>query len=381
MSTPRSVSAPDARRSTPTPASRPGLAPSARVPSAPVRPGRRPRSRPWRFAALLALALGAAFGPQAQSSTGRAQAPQGKQISIATLGPPGSQITRWLDAWNRELRRRTNQGVSLRIYAGGVQGDDAEVVRKIRSGRLDGATITSVGLAQIHRPALVFQMPGTYLTYEQLDAARTALGPEVDAGIERAGFHMLGWADIGQARLFSNAPVRRPSDLADKKVWARTDDLVLPALFEVVRTTAVPLSVPEVLGGLQTGRVDTFFSPPMVAIALQWSSRARTVTDIPMSIVIGGTVIGDRAFQRLSPEEQAILKETGAQFHLLGRRNSRAAEREALDAVVQRGVQLVTTTDADRNEWRRVGAQVRQRLAARIADAALVERAASFGAR
>jgi TRAP-type C4-dicarboxylate transport system substrate-binding protein len=349
------------------------------LPPAPA-PGLRARA-PRRIFGLFLVALVAATRPSIGADGIAAQAPAGKQIAIATLAPPGSQVTRWLDAWNRELRRRTNQAVSLRIYAGGVQGDDAEVVRKIRSGRLDGATITSVGLAQIYRPALVFQMPGTYATYEQLDAARAALGPEVDAGIERAGFHMLGWADIGQARLFSSAPVRRPSDLADKRVWTRGDDLVLPALFEVVRTTAVPLSVPEVLGGLQTGRIDTFFAPPMVAIALQWSSRARTVTDIPMSIVIGGTVVGDRAFQRLSPEEQAILKETGAQFHMLGRRNARAAEREALDAVVRRGVQLVTTTDVDRNEWRRVGAQVRQRLAARIADAGLVERAASYGAR
>jgi TRAP-type C4-dicarboxylate transport system substrate-binding protein len=329
--------------------------------------------------ALFALALLLSTLPL--ESRTNAQTPAIKTISIATVAPPGSTLMRGFEAWNREIRRRTNQSLQFRFYAGGVQGDEPELLRKIRGGRIDGCTVTSLGLSQIYRPALVLQLPGTFLRYEQLDAARAALSPTIDAGMVQAGFHMLGWADVGQAHIFSSGPVRVPGDLAGKRMWRRADDLIMPAFFDVVRTTPVTLALAEVLGGLQTGRIDTFLAPPVVAAMLQWSGRARTMTDIPMAIVIGGTVIGDRAWQTLTEQERLVLTETGAQFHALGRRNSRAAEQQAIAALVSRGIEVVTTTDAQRNEWRAVGRQVRARVASRIADAALIERAAAFGER
>ncbi len=329
--------------------------------------------------ALLAAVLWLSTLPLDGRTT--AQTPAIKTIAIATVAPPGSTLMRGFEAWNREVRRRTNQSLQFRFYAGGVQGDEPEMLRKIRGGRLDGCTVTSLGLSQIYRPALVLQLPGTFLRYEQLDAARTALAPTIDAGIVNAGFHMLGWADIGQAHIFSSTPIRSPRDLTGKRFWKRADDLIIPAFFEVVRTTPVTLALPEVLGGLQTRRIDTFLAPPVVAGMLQWASHARTMTDIPMAIVIGGTVIGDRAWQTLSEQERLVLTETGVQFHALGRRNSRAAERDATTTLVARGLELVTTTNAQRDEWRRVGREVRTRVASRIADAALIARAASFGER
>jgi TRAP-type C4-dicarboxylate transport system substrate-binding protein len=305
----------------------------------------------------------------------------GRVLSIATLAPPGSAMVRGLEAWNRELRRRSGGALSLRLYTGGVQGDDPEVVRKIRSGRLDGGTITATGLASIHRPALVFQLPGLFQTYEQLDAARAALGPEIDRGIESAGFHMLGWADVGHARLFSTEPARAPADLRGRHVWVRDDDLVLPSF--ATRSGAIPveLGVPEVLGALSTHRVDTFLAPPLVALALQWTSHVRYVNEIPMSIVVGGTVMSHEAYAALPDDQRALLDETGAQFHLLGRRASRRHEREGIDALADHGITVVETNYAAIEGWRDLGRALRADVAAQIASPDLVARAAAFGER
>src|SRR5512134_317052 len=124
-------------------------------------------------------------------------APQPRTLSIATLAPPGSTWMRVFDAWNRELRRRTGGTLQFRFYAGGVQGDEAEVIRKMRNGRLDGAAVTAVVLGEVYRPAIVYELPGLFANYSQLDAARNALQPEMDQAFSRAGYVMLGWADVG----------------------------------------------------------------------------------------------------------------------------------------------------------------------------------------
>jgi TRAP-type C4-dicarboxylate transport system substrate-binding protein len=309
----------------------------------------------------------------------RAQEAEGRTISLATLAPPGSTWYRVFDAWNREVRRRSNRTLQFRIYAGGVQGDEAEVIRKIRSGRLDAGAVTAVGLAQVHRPALVFQMPGLLRTYEQLDRAREALHDEMQRGFNASGFHLLGWADVGQSRIFSTAPIRQPSDMASRHPWVWRDDLIIPTFYEVVRTNPVPLQVPEVLGAIQTGRVDTAITPPVACIALQWCSRLTHMMDLPLTIVLGGTIIGHRQWQSLTEEQRTILGETAAQFHQLARRNLRRDEQEALRTLVERGMTVNAVTDAQRQEWFNAARQLRQRLIGQVADQALVDRVAQFG--
>lgn len=323
------------------------------------------------LAALSLFALDA--GPMS------AQEAETRTLSLATLAPPGSTWARVFDAWNRELRRRSDRSLQLRVYGGGVQGDEAEVVRKIRSGRLDMGAVTAVGLAQIHRPALVFQMPGILRTYEQLDRARDALNGEMDQGFTSSGFHMLGWADVGQSRIFSTGPVRTPADMGSRHPWVWRDDLVIPTFYQVVRSNPVPLQVPEVLGAIQTGRVDTAITPPVPCLALQWCSRLTHMTDMPLTIVLGGTVIGQRQWESLTEQQRTIMTETATQFHQLARRNLRRDEQQALQEIRTRGATVVDVTQAQQQEWLNVGRQIRQRLVGQIADQALVDRVAAFG--
>lgn len=323
---------------------------------------------------VLALAFAGLVGHGA----GAAQTPPTTTVSFATLAPPGSTWMRVYDSWTREVRRRSNQTLTLRFYSGGVQGDEAEVIRKIRNGRLDGAGVTAVGLGQIYRPALVFQMPGILRTYEQLDRARDGLAAEMDAGFSGAGFKLLGWADVGQARLFSTAPIHVPADLASRKPFAWRDDSVLPMLYTIVRSNPVRLQLPEVLGALQTNRIDTLITPPVPCVQLQWCSRLTHMMDSPLSIILGGTVMSKAKWDTLTPENQVILRETGAQFHALARRNLRNDERTALTTIASRGIISVAITPAQKALWETLGGQVRQRLTGQIADAALVTRVAGF---
>ena len=324
---------------------------------------------------VLALAFAGLIG----GGAGSAQTPPATTISFATLAPPGSTWMRVYDSWTREVRRRSNQTLTLRFYSGGVQGDEAEVIRKIRNGRLDGAGVTAVGLGQVYRPALVFQMPGILRTYAQLDRARTGMQTDMDAGFTGAGFKLLGWADVGQARIFSTSAIHAPADLAARKPFAWRDDSVLPMLYTILRSNPVRLQLPEVLGALQTHRIDTLITPPVPCVQLQWCSQLTHMMDMPLSIVLGGTIMSKTKWDALTPENQVILRETADQFHALARRNLRADETTALATITARNIVTDTTTAAQKAEWERLGTQVRTRLTGQIADAALIARVTAFG--
>lgn len=320
--------------------------------------------------------LGVAVSVQAKQA---APAAATRTLSIATLAPAGSTWMRVFDAWNREVRNRTNKALQFRFYPGGVQGDESEVIRKIRAGRLDGAAVTAVGLYQIHRPALAFQLPGLFATFDKLDHARDALNSEVRTAFLAQNFVLAGWADVGQSRIFAQKEVKTPADLASTRPWVWRDDAITPALYTAVSATPVQLGVPEVLGALQTNRINAFITSPVVATQLGWSTKATHMTNMQVAITIGATVFSKGVYDSLPADQRAILDETATRFHALARRNLRADESAALNALRTRGIVSVELDAAQKAVWQTAFTTTRTALTGRIADAAWIGRVQAAG--
>lgn len=295
-------------------------------------------------------------------------------LSMATLAPPGSLPMRVLESMNRELRRRTGAQLAFRWYAGGVQGDESEVIRKIRSGRLDGGAITATGLAQIHRPVLAFQLPAVFRSPEGFARAFNALRPDLEAGFERGGFSILNLSPATGPRMFSTREIRSPDDLRAARPWRWPDDPILPVLYAETGATGVPLSLPEVLGGLQTRRIDTVFAPPSAAIGLQWSGHVRYMSERPASGSMAALMLSRTAAQSLTPAQRATIAEVIAQATAIYRPAFVRADGDAVRALEGRGVQTVALTEAERQRWTAVFARVRSRIAATLPEPAFLQR-------
>ena len=69
------------------------------------------------------------------------------------------------------------------------------------------------------------------------------------------------------------------------------------AIFDEAGVKAIPLSVPDVLVGLQTGLVDVVYAPPTVAISLQWFTKVKYLTRCPFVYLAGGIVVKKDTFQ------------------------------------------------------------------------------------
>jgi len=333
--------------------------------------------------AVTAAVVGGFFargaGVEAQPAPPAAPASGERTLSIATLAPAGSTWMRVLSAWNRELRRRTNNALSLRIYPGGVQGDEAEVIRKIRQGRLDGGSVTAVGLYQVHRPALAFQMPGMFRNYQALDAARTATATEINTAFDTAGFAFMGWADVGVSRVYSRVPVAAPGDMAAVHPYLWRDDRVTPALFEELHVTPTRLGLPEVLSALQTNRIDSFITTPSAANALQWSPLVTHMTDMNVAVVVGATILRKSQVDALPADQQVILRETATQFHQLLIGNLRRDEAATLRTQQTRGITHVSVSDAQRAQWTALFDRTRTRLGDSIAPTEFITRIRGAG--
>ena len=62
------------------------------------------------------------------------------RLKLAMLAPERSVWDTEFKAMAKDTRSATRNGVALRVYPGGVQGDEPTVVRKMRIGQLQGGS-------------------------------------------------------------------------------------------------------------------------------------------------------------------------------------------------------------------------------------------------
>lgn len=334
---------------------------------------RSARGALFSVSATVACVVGApSFAQQTAATT--------RWLTIATLAPAGSHASAALDGMNRELRRRTSGRVAIRWYMGGVQGDEAEVVRKIRSGRLDGGALSATGLQHMHRPVLAFQLPGMFSDPNSFVRAYTALAPTLEAGFTRDGFSLVHLAPAPGPRMFSTRAIRVPEDLRSMHPWQWPDDPILPALYQEAGVAGVRLAVSEVLMGLQSRRIDTVFAPPLAAIALQWSSHVSFMSERPASGSLNALVLSRASADSLAAADRATLQSVVAQAVTIYRPAFARAEEAALRSLQARGVATVTLTNAERQRWLALFAATRSRLSRTLCDPAWMARVQSSGA-
>jgi TRAP-type C4-dicarboxylate transport system substrate-binding protein len=185
------------------------------------------------------------------------------------------------------------------------------------------------------------------------------------SGLERKGFVGFGFAEAGFAYLMSRRPVRTVADLKARKVWAPEGDTVSLTGFRSVGVSPITLPVSDVLTALQTGLVDTVASPAVGAIALQWHTRVKYLTDVPLLYTYGILVISNKAFRKLSSKDQALLRDIlGRTFRDIDRRNRRD-DSGAMRALKRQGIKFIEPPPDAMKGWRKTVDEAQKRLADR----------------
>ncbi len=185
------------------------------------------------------------------------------------------------------------------------------------------------------------------------------------------GFELLGWGDVGFNYLFSNTPIAQPDDAKGVKMWVWDDDPISKEVAKVGGINATYLGVPDVLPSLSTGVVDTFLNSPYGAIALQWHTKANHVTDLKLAVTIGGTVIGKKAFAKLSPEQREIVKTISKAEHKKLLKKVRQSNKFSQKQLVKKhGYTAVKPTNI--NAWLSMAAKVKKNLTGSMFPADLV---------
>jgi len=262
-------------------------------------------------------------------------------LKIATVTPEGSQWMQEMRASAAEIKERTNGRVQIKYYGGGVMGNDAKVLGRIRIGALQGGAFTPSALTNQYPDLNLYGLPLVFESEEEAAYVRERMDEKLLNGLEEAGFISFGFAAGGFAVVLSNTPVSSLDDLRGKRVWVPEGDRISYSSMEALNLSPVTLPLTDVLTGLQTGLIDIVAISPIGALVLQWHTKVKYMTELPLAYTLGFMAIDKKAFGKLTSNDRKIVREVMTRTYRKFDEQNLVDNREARETLLKQKIELV----------------------------------------
>lgn len=309
-----------------------------------------------RTSSILAVALFASLTVYAQQYS----------IKFATIAPDGSIWMSVMKEYDAAIRKESGGRLGFKIYAGGVQGDEKTVLRKIRVGQLQSGGFTGVGMGEIAPKVRILDSPFLVRNEDEIDMLYKEFGKDFEQAFEEGGYVLLGWIDVGFVHVFASSAIRKGEDLKGIKMWTWEGDPIAETAFRTLGINPIPLSITDVMTSLQTGLIDAFYTTPYAAIALQWYARVKYMVDVPLADASGSVLISKKYYDQLPKDLQEILLRNGRLYISKLTQMSRKDNKDALAELKKRGITILTANDKDVQEYVEVGNRSRRALVGKL---------------
>lgn len=264
------------------------------------------------------------------------------EIKVALVAPEGSTWVNVVKDWDKELREKTSNRLGFKIYPGGVLGDEGDVLRKMQIGQVHAAGFTGLGLGMINPEVRILELPMMFQNYKEVDAVKDIVSSLLEQGFSKKGYALLGWSETGFVNIFSNKPIKSREDMSGMKMWMWEGDPLVKALYDRFDIVPTPLSIANVLTSLQTKLIDAVYAPPLGAIALQWFTRTKYMTDLNLANSTGAIIITSKMFNSIAPEDRKILLATAKKFTKQLTDKIRTENEQSKDVLKKNGISFVT---------------------------------------
>lgn len=293
---------------------------------------------------LLVLAAALAAGVPAAAAGEPKAAVQWRMgtLAIETIG------------WGKHIRERalpiveevTGGGLAVKIYWGGILGDDEDVIAKMEKGMLDGGGLTGQGATMLAPAMSVLELPFLFNGWEEVDVIRDAMHPTFDRLMEEAGAVFLLWLDQDFDQVHSSRyPMNRLEDFSR----ARWITWFGPVEAETIRSLGgdpVPMDVPEVSAAVRQGKADTAMGPAMWVLGAQLHSVVRYINPVKIRYSPSVVVVKNASYQKLEKSWRDRIRKLRPEMEADITRLIRADNQKTLDALYDYGLTHVETDPA-----------------------------------
>jgi TRAP-type C4-dicarboxylate transport system substrate-binding protein len=295
-------------------------------------------------------------------------------IKLGSIAPEGSPWHEILEDMGQEWSELSGGEITLRIYAGGVAGDESDMVRKMRVGQLHAATLSAGGLPDITPEFRALQMPMLFRSYEELDYVRDRIAPELEKLAHDRGFTVLTWGDAGWLHFFTKTPVTTPDDLKPLPLFTWFGNSAFVDAWKTAGFRPIALAATEINAGLQSGLIDAVAVPPLIALSYQWFAQTGHMTRLNWVPLVGAIVVSNDVWEEIEPSLREKLLRAAQDAGRRMRGDVRALSDEAVSVMKDYGLEVHDVPPDVEADWAQAAAEGSEMLVGTLIPAEILDR-------
>ncbi len=263
------------------------------------------------------------------------------KIKLGTLAPQGSTWHQQMISMAEDFSKASGGKVELKIYAGGTQGNEGEMIRKMSIGQLQAASITAIGLHEITPEPQAEDAPFMIDSYEEYDYVHEKVRGKLEDAISLRGFQVLQWGEVGFVYLFSTQPYRTPADFGKGKVFTWNGDPGAEAAWKAAGFHPIVLSSTDLVPALTSGMINIIGQPPLYAYTTNLYSRAKYMLDLHWGFLTGATVVRKDTWDKIPQDVREKLLQIADEYGKKTREDVRKQNGDAIVQMKKRGLNVV----------------------------------------
>ena len=269
-------------------------------------------------------------------------------LKVGVLAPEGTNWSNNLKKMAKEIKQKTKKKVKIKFYFGGSQGDESDVLRKIRVGQLHGGIFTGKTLGDINGDVRVMELPFTfYNDRKKALKIMESMAPFFNKTFQKNEFKNLGFFEIGNVYFVSQKKTDSLKSMMGVKIWSWEGDELVSTMIESMKFVSVPLPLPDVLSSLSTGIIEAAYAPPLGILSLQWNTKIKYLIDLPISFSVGAFLVGSKRWNKISPEHQKLINDISKKYVGLVNEGNEKDNQDSLEAMKSQGIEFLKFSDAD----------------------------------
>ncbi|HNW29703.1 MAG TPA: TRAP transporter substrate-binding protein DctP [Spirochaetota bacterium] len=261
-------------------------------------------------------------------------------IKVGSIAPSGSPWDKALKKIAVEWKTISGGKIEMKIYPGGIVGNEPDMIRKMRIGQLQAAIFTGMGMSYIAPEVFSLSLPFLVRNDKELDYLMKRSTPYFEKLIAKKGFSVVVWSKAGWINFFSTKPVVYPRDLKPLKLSVAEGDAELLQAWRVMGYNAIPLATNDLMTALQNGMVEAFYAPPLVAASFQWFGIAKHMCGIQVAPLIGGIVISKKTWDEIPADIRPKLVKSARQIVDGLFAETTTLEKSAIDTMLKHGLKI-----------------------------------------
>lgn len=251
------------------------------------------------------------------------------------------------------VKAKSNGEIDIKPYYSGALGNDVQVTSALQGGTIEFTVPQTTTLTGMVKAYEILDFPFLFKNSEQ--AEKVLDGPVGDQLLETLPEHGLVGLAYWENGFFnatnSKHPIAKVEDfqgLKFRSIQAKITQETIKAL----GANPVPLAVPELYTALETRTIDGQGTPNAVIAALKLYEVQKYLSITRHSYGAFIPLVSKAFWDKLTPEQQKILKDSAVEARSHQREVARAQGESAKEAMAKHGMEINEVSDAEHERMR-----------------------------